>query len=90
MGSLGNLQGPAAVTASTTDVLRSNKNGIPNEHIEADGPTRLQDGPRRDRLEAQDLELPLGPLAAVAQVEEPGVRGGAGGGERLGPSLEIG
>jgi hypothetical protein len=85
MGSLGNLQGPAAVTASTRDVLRSNKNGIPNEHIEADGPTRLQDGPRRDRLEAQDLELPL---AAVAQVEEAGVRGGAGGGERLGPSLE--
>jgi hypothetical protein len=60
-----------------------------NEHIEADGPTvfahACKMGARRHRVEAQGLALPLGALAALAQNEKPGARGGeAGGGGGLG------
>ena len=52
-----------------------------NEHMECDDgetvfPPRLQDGPRRHRVEAQGLDLPLGPVIRLAQDEEPGLRGG--------------
>ena len=48
-------------------------------------PPRLQDGPRRHRVEAQGLALPLRPIIRLAQDEEPGVCGGeARSGRRLG------
>ena len=50
-----------------------------------DGPTvfaHAKRGPRGHRVEAEELALPLGPLAGLAQVEEPGVRGGEAGGRR--------
>ena len=45
-------------------------------------PPRLQDGARRHRVEAQGLALPLGPLARLAQDEEPGLCGGEARGRR--------
>jgi len=41
---------------------------------------RLQDGPRRHRVEAQGLDLSLRPIIRLAQDEEPGLCGGAPGG----------
>ena len=50
---------------------------------------RLQDGPRRHRVEAQGLALPQRPLTRVAEEQEPGLRGGtARGGGRLGPKIK--
>src|SRR4029077_14982109 len=40
----------------------------------------LQDGTRRHRIEAEGLGLPFGTLAALAQDEKPGARGGEAGG----------
>ena len=46
---------------------------------------RLQDGPGRDRVEAQELDLPLGTVTRLAQEQEPGLCGSeAGGGRGLG------
>jgi hypothetical protein len=57
-----------------------------NDHIEDRIPPRLQTGARRHRVEAKGS---LGPLARLAQDEEPSVRGGkAGGRRRLGPVME--
>jgi hypothetical protein len=44
-----------------------------NEHIEADGPTVFAH--TEHRVETQGLDLPLRPLARLAQVEESGLRG---------------
>jgi bifunctional non-homologous end joining protein LigD len=62
--------------ATLASVLRKAGHGLQlNEHLEhEDGrgrvPPRLQDGPRRHRLEAARLALPLRPLARLAQDEE--------------------
>ena len=48
-------------------------------------PARLQDGAGGDRLEAAGIALPIGPVAGLAQVQEPGgACGEAGGGRGLG------
>ena len=65
-----------------------------NEHLEhPDGAlvfaARLQDGRRGHRVEAARLALPLGPLAGLAEVQEPGgACGEAGGGRGLGKMRE--
>ena len=48
-------------------------------------PARLQDGPRGDRVEATRLPLSFGPVAGLAEIQEPG---GAGRDTRSGRGLE--
>jgi hypothetical protein len=51
-------------------------------------PAGLQDGPRRHRVEAARLALPLQSIEGLAQVQEPGSASGeAGGGGRLGEMI---
>jgi len=68
--------------ATLASILRRAAPGLRlNDHIEADGPTvfapRLQDGTGGHRVEAEDVHLPQGPLAPLAQEQEPGLRSGA-------------
>ena len=75
--------------ATLASILRKARHGVRlNEHLEhADGhrrvPARLQDGPGGDRVEAAGIALPIGSLAGLAEVQEPGsacgeARGGGG------------
>jgi hypothetical protein len=57
-----------------------------DEHIEADGPTVFPHACKMglEGIVSQGVALPLRPLAGLAEVEEPRVRGGAargGGGQ---------
>ena len=63
----------------------------PGARLRADGfPARLQDGAGRDRLEAAGIALPIGPIAGLAQVQEPARAGGqAGGGGGLGEMTHL-
>ena len=63
-----------------------------NEHLTEDGPNSLpsclQDGTRRDRVEARGLALQFWPLAALAQEQEPRGAGREAGSRRgLGPMV---
>jgi bifunctional non-homologous end joining protein LigD len=64
--------------ATLASILRKSRPGVRlNEHLEhPDGAlvfrTRLQDGCGRHRLQAAWLALSFGPLARLAQVQEPG------------------
>ena len=76
--------------ATLASILRKARHGVRlNEHLAARRradrvPARLQDGAGGHRLEAAGLALPLGALAGLAQVQEPGGScGEAGGGGGL-------
>ena len=66
--------------ATLASILRKSRPGVRlNEHLEHDCgltvfPARLQDGTGGHRLEAARLALSLGPIAGLAQVQEPGLR----------------
>jgi hypothetical protein len=68
-------------------LLSRSRTGIVfNEHTDQDGATvfRLQAGPRGHRLEAALRALPIGPVARLAQGEEPGQPGHDPGGKASG------
>ena len=71
--------------ATLASILRKSRPGVRlNEHLEH--PTarwcspRLQDGRGGDRVEAARIALPVGPVAGLAEVQEPGGAGGEAGG----------
>ena len=67
--------------ATLASLLRMSLPGLRlNGHLAHDWreriPACLQDGPRRHRVEAARLALPLRPVEGLAQVQEPGCTGG--------------
>jgi hypothetical protein len=64
--------------ATLASILRKSRPGVRlNEHLRAPGwhcrvPTRLQDGPGGDRVEAARLALQVGTFTRLAEVQEPG------------------
>ena len=74
--------------ATLASILRKARHGTRfNEQMEfEDGETvfcaRLQDGPRRHRVEAEGINLSLGAVFGLGQDEEPRLRGREAGGRR--------